>query len=245
MGASVNLVGQKFNHLLVIEKTELRSGTSILWRCQCDCGVTTLATSYELKSGHKKSCGCLQIEYAKKLGTSKGKNLVGQIFGNLTVIEKTNKRQDGRIVWKCRCSCGQIIEVPSAYLLRGTKTHCGCQATNSKGEKKVVELLEQYGLAYKREKSFPDLLSNNKRLRFDFFVENLFLIEYDGKQHFIKDSGYGADLENIQQRDKLKNAYALQKHIPLVRINYQDYDNFTIYDIVPEQFQFLLKEGRE
>lgn len=221
MGACVNLVGQKFNRLLVIEKTELRSGTSVLWRCQCDCGATTLATSRDLKNGHKKSCGCLHTEQRKKLGASKGKNLVGQIFGELIVVEKTDKRKDGKIVWKCKCSCGNIIEVPTSYLTRGEKTHCGCQTKSSKGEEKIVSLLRQYGLAYEREKSFFDLISeNNRKLRFDFFVENLFLIEYDGKQHFIRDSGYGADLENIQYRDNLKNTYASQKQIPLVRINY-------------------------
>ena len=34
------LTGQKFNNLLVLEKTENRKDRHIIWKCQCDCGKT-------------------------------------------------------------------------------------------------------------------------------------------------------------------------------------------------------------
>ena len=54
-----NYIGEKFNRLTVLEKSSLKSGTSYLWLCKCDCGNETYATLASLRSGHKKSCGCL------------------------------------------------------------------------------------------------------------------------------------------------------------------------------------------
>src|ERR1700677_734296 len=55
-------------------------------------------------------------------------NLVDRIFGQLTVIaeaERSLKRPDQRL-WSCRCSCGNAVARPTAELLRGNATHCGC-----------------------------------------------------------------------------------------------------------------------
>lgn len=53
-------------------------------------------------------------------------DLTGQHFGMLTVIEKTEKRQDRYCLWLCRCDCGKKIRVNTRRLKRGTVTNCGC-----------------------------------------------------------------------------------------------------------------------
>ena len=54
-------------------------------------------------------------------------DLTGQKFGKLTVLEKTNKRQDGgSIVWKCKCDCGNIVEISSKRLRNNINVSCGC-----------------------------------------------------------------------------------------------------------------------
>lgn len=57
------------------------------------------------------------------------KNLMGQRFGRLTVIERAGSCSDGHVKWKCQCDCGNIIEVNSNSLQRkgsnATKS-CGC-----------------------------------------------------------------------------------------------------------------------
>lgn len=53
-------------------------------------------------------------------------DLTGRRFGRLTVIEKTEKKQDRYVVWKCHCDCGGEIEVNTKRLTRGTITNCGC-----------------------------------------------------------------------------------------------------------------------
>ena len=56
----------------------------------------------------------------------KAQDLTNIRFGKLTAIEKTNKRKDGCIVWKCQCDCGNIIEIPSRSLKSGNTKSCGC-----------------------------------------------------------------------------------------------------------------------
>lgn len=59
----------------------------------------------------------------------------------------------------------------------------------SRGEIKICDILDQAGLVYKEEYSFPDLTTKSGTpLRFDFAVfddnnELDFLIEYQGIQH--------------------------------------------------------------
>lgn len=64
------------------------------------------------------------------------KDLTGLKFGSLTVIEKTDKRLAGRIVWKCQCDCGNIIEKSGKNLLNGHTRHCpNCKAEDLSGKR--------------------------------------------------------------------------------------------------------------
>ena len=55
---AVDLTGQKFGFLTVIERAENKRG--VRWKCKCDCGNETIVNSRDLKSGNTKSCGCLK-----------------------------------------------------------------------------------------------------------------------------------------------------------------------------------------
>lgn len=59
-------------------------------------------------------------------------NLAGKRFGRLTVIEKTDERSGGSIIWRCRCDCGNIVNVPSVNLTHGRTVSCGCYAAESR-----------------------------------------------------------------------------------------------------------------
>lgn len=55
----IDLVGQRFGNLTVLEKGgKTKQGTS--WGCLCDCGSATKVTTGRLRIGHTKSCGCLR-----------------------------------------------------------------------------------------------------------------------------------------------------------------------------------------
>lgn len=56
----IDLTGQRFGRLVAIEPTEKRKGSSVVWRCRCDCGNSCDVSSYLLRSGNTRSCGCLR-----------------------------------------------------------------------------------------------------------------------------------------------------------------------------------------
>jgi hypothetical protein len=87
-----------------------------LWRCQCRCGATCMVSSQGLRYGHARSCGCLP---------PRGKDLRGQVFGRLTVLEWA-KRASGPTLWRCQCACGATCTVLSRSLSTGNTRSCGC-----------------------------------------------------------------------------------------------------------------------
>lgn len=56
----------------------------------------------------------------------KKRDLAGQRFGKLTVIEDTGTVEDRYVLWRCRCDCGGEALVNTKRLLRGTVKDCGC-----------------------------------------------------------------------------------------------------------------------
>lgn len=62
----------------------------------------------------------------------KVKNLIGQKFGKLTVVEQhgftpKNKYGSRQAIWYCLCDCGNYCEMPSGTLTRKKYNHsCGC-----------------------------------------------------------------------------------------------------------------------
>ena len=61
------LIGKRFGRLFVVEYAGdefIGSDNNSRYICQCDCGKTVMVGQGKLKSGHTKSCGCLQREKA-------------------------------------------------------------------------------------------------------------------------------------------------------------------------------------
>lgn len=60
---------------------------------------------------------------------AKFKDLTGQQFGKLTVIDISKKVWSGkreRYYWKCRCECGNMKDVRTDCLTSGNVRSCGC-----------------------------------------------------------------------------------------------------------------------
>lgn len=56
----INLTGQKFGKLTVIEYAGSNSSHNALWLCLCDCGNRIIANGKLLKNGNTSSCGCIR-----------------------------------------------------------------------------------------------------------------------------------------------------------------------------------------
>ena len=57
---------------------------------------------------------------------AKFKNIIGEKFSRLTVIDITDERKDGGVVWLCQCECGNIIKCNTKSLRSGNTRSCGC-----------------------------------------------------------------------------------------------------------------------
>lgn len=66
MPKKIDLTGQKFGRLTVIEEVGRSNQRTVKWRCKCECGNETIVCSNHLRSGTVKSCGCLYVETRKK-----------------------------------------------------------------------------------------------------------------------------------------------------------------------------------
>lgn len=73
-------MGRKFGRLIIIERVGSDKQGNATWLCKCECGNQTIAASIDLRRGHKKSCGCLQIA---SVSLPKGEAAFNQIFGRM------------------------------------------------------------------------------------------------------------------------------------------------------------------
>ena len=62
MGKKIDLTGQRFGRLIVLQDVGTDRYGSYRWLCKCDCGKTTIATRTNLTTGHTQSCGCIARE---------------------------------------------------------------------------------------------------------------------------------------------------------------------------------------
>lgn len=248
MAQRQDLTGQTFNRLTVIGLSDKKKDTTYLWECVCSCGNTDkiYATTYQLTHGRKKSCGCLHTEQRRRLGRAKKKHNSGDVIGHYKLLYDSGRRVDNKVIWICECLfCGRQKEIVSYSMRDNGKSMplCDCEQTHSRGENKIINILNQNDMYYQREFSFDDLLSNGKKLRFDFRLEDGTLIEYDGNQHFgLKNTGFGEDSQAIYNRDLMKNEYCIQHGITLIRIPYTHYDDLELSDLLADTSTFIVKE---
>lgn len=58
MENTLDLTGQRFGMLAVLEKSKKKAKSGSMWLCKCDCGNLITVARCGLTSGHTTSCGC-------------------------------------------------------------------------------------------------------------------------------------------------------------------------------------------
>lgn len=98
------------------------------------------------------------------------RDLTGQHFEHLTVLEKTDQRYYGYVVWKCQCDCGNITYVPMHNLSynKGVKS-CGCV---------LKENLSSFGSKVRKHNTYR---KNKKSYSISDENNNKFLIDLEDK----------------------------------------------------------------
>lgn len=242
MPAKLNLIGEKYGRLTVIEQAP-NKGKRTQWKCLCDCGKEKVVSTDCLRNGNTKSCGCYKSELVVQKNKDRTISLIGQHFGLLTVIEQSESYRD-HSAWLCQCECGNKVIVNSIELKKGDTLSCGCLRA-SFGERAIEKLLQTNNINYKKEYIFPDLVSNNNiPLRFDFAILNNNneierLVEYDGEQHYLEktnDFWKRDSLSKRQEKDRIKNDYCNLHRIKLIRIPYWEKNNITLEMILGDQY---------
>lgn len=66
---TIDLTGQNFGYLRVISREGSDKYGQALWLYQCTCGKRVVVRGQKLRSGHTKSCGCLQSWMEKEIAT--------------------------------------------------------------------------------------------------------------------------------------------------------------------------------
>lgn len=220
----IDLTGQKFGRLTVLNRDFSKKGKKVYWICQCDCKKIISVRTDSLKNGHTQSCGCLQKEIMSKQNFI---DLTGQRFGYLTVLERDLLKKGNQVYWICKCDCGNIVSIQGGSLRNQDVKSCGC--LKSKGESRIRDVLSYLNINFIQQKTFNDLRYKTN-LRFDFFLPDYnCCIEYQGQQHYQAVEYFGGEeqLKKQKEKDNIKKQWCKDNNIKLIEIPYWDYNKLN------------------
>lgn len=232
----IDLTNKRFGKLLVLKKVprpEHLTTPGAYWLCRCECGKEKIIYSSSLLKGHTTSCGACRTDIVD--------DLTGQVFDQLTVIERDFSRPSNGngAFWKCRCTCGNEITVLGKNLKHQPRHACGCII--SFGENRIKQILQDNNLDFQTQYTFKDLIGlKGGLLRFDFaiFENNQIarLVEYQGQQHY-NDKDYDTSWFDAPfEHDKLKRQYCKKHNYILVYIPYWKRDSISLSDIMGDKY---------
>lgn len=181
----------------------------------------------------------------QRLGTKIRLNLKGQVFDKLTVLDVGPLDSHGCYTWLCQCECGNLKYIRGSSLKSGNTRSCGLCSHDSQGIAKIKKILENNNIKYITEKYFDDFYyeESRKPIKFDLYVNNKYIIEFDGRQHFNYDKTGWNNRENFlktKERDKMRNDYCKKKNIPIIRIPYTIIDKLQLEDLIPQSSPYLI-----
>lgn len=120
-------------------------------------------------------------------------NLLNQRFGKLVVIGQTRNNESKRIMWKCRCDCGNIIYALSFHLKNGRTKSCGCLA-----KQRLKTLAVKHNMSHTRIyriwKTFRKRCSNPNDTNYKYYGERGISVCKDWDNDFM--SFYNWSMQN-------------------------------------------------
>lgn len=246
-----DLTGMKFGRLTPLFTVERLGYKQKYWLCLCTCGNLKVVFPSNLISGYICSCGCIRSETTRKhiteINHTRRIDLKNKTFGSLLVLDEEPEIKENtyHYYWKCLCqNCGNITKVRSDILTSGNKIYCDyCNGKISQGERKIITILKENNINFVSQKTFstcrfPD---TNFPAKFDFYIENKYIVEFDGRQHFKDYGNYYFDVNKIKEHDKIKNEWCFKNNIPIIRIPYYHLNKITINDLKLETSCFIMK----
>lgn len=177
-----DLTGKRFEKLYVLKLDGRNRHNDCQWLCKCDCGQLCHATSYALRHGIKRSCGCISRERTSR-------KLEGKRFGQLTVLKRLMKKKHNCYMWLCKCDCGNTCEVRTDALTRGETKSCGCMHIaafdNVRGKLYVKDTGLQYVGGYnkprKNKTGFTGVVYDKRRAGNKYYAH----VKFQGKYYYL------------------------------------------------------------
>lgn len=212
---------------MYIQVTDYYRSTSKIDITHKECGETFKMTPKDFLRGNRcPNC------YGNKVKTTEefSKEVDYLTKGEFSLIGNYTNNRTNVTFFHNSTECRKAYTATPKDFLRGNRCPFCKQ---SKGEKLVRVILEDKGVPYEIEKTYEGLINKGKYLPFDFYLPTIdALIEYDGIQHHqpVERFGGHAKLQSQIRRDKLKDTYAREVNIPLLRIRYDDKDVRGIID---------------
>ena len=148
IGKAEDLTGHQFNRLTVLGRAPGQGKVKWYVICSCEKHPIKIVRADQLKDGHSQSCGCYNIELTRQKGLNNKKDISNQVFNYIQVLEATNERDQGSIVYNCLClNCGRTFKNCARNIMHGLVKSCGCLKA-SIGEQKIEELLTKNNIFF-------------------------------------------------------------------------------------------------
>lgn len=113
MGRFIDLTGQKFGRLTVIERKP-NKGKRTIWLCECECGTKKEFRQEDLRSGKTVSCGCYLHEKITKHGLYKSREY-RRLAGMKNRCSNPNSSHANRYANRGIKVCDEWKNDPKAY----------------------------------------------------------------------------------------------------------------------------------
>lgn len=178
---------------------------------------------------------CRKLKFAKERKDKVRQRVEKRYGANSYRVLANFSNLDKRVIVEHE-ACGTHFEVNlNSFLNKGRGCPVCYPVTKSYGERLITKILKKHKVGFVSQKKFSDLV-DTMPLSYDFYIESKnVLIEYDGKQHYQPVDFFGSNegYKRGKLHDKMKDEYALNHQIKLLRIpyyynNYKDIENILI-----------------
>ena len=217
---------ESFGYKLLTEKTmeKVKSTVKLLVKCPNEEHEPYKVAYNEFKNSESRCPYCARDK--RRLSYEHVKEYIESF--DYKLLSKEYKSCDEKLLIQCPNN-HEPYEVTFENF-KGSKCRKGtrCPYCNeSKGEKKINEILEKRDIEFVKQYRFRDCKSK-RTLPFDFYLPKYNIcIEFDGEQHFKMREFFGGfdGFVKTKIRDTIKNEYCKKNNIKLIRIPYWEFDD--------------------
>jgi hypothetical protein len=230
----LDLAGEQFDRLTVIEEVDQRARGSVCWKCKCTCGNEKVVASRYLVGGNVRSCGCLQEELNKRAKY----DLTGDTSGRLTALNYVY----GTGHWLCKCSCGKETLVQTNHLRMKLRKSCGClrqMETHGRWKGGYKHTKDGYVLVKTRE------TLNHPRVDSHGYVKEHTLVLEEKLSRYLERDEFAHHRNNIPWDNRPENLELVTKETHFIGSRVSDLVEFARWVLNKYDPESLVEELRD